>query len=68
LLDSNLKPIELEFISDTRLTLKRIYSGGVIHRVEALGDEPTISFNLYGETNYEQRFEFDPVNCTAKTF
>ncbi|YAF95817.1 MAG: cupin [Nodularia sp. CChRGM 3473] len=39
-----------------------------IHSIEALGDEPTISFNLYGETNYEQRFEFDPVTCTAKNF
>jgi predicted metal-dependent enzyme (double-stranded beta helix superfamily) len=39
-----------------------------IHSVEALGDEPTITFNLYGETNYEQRFEFDPVTCTAKNF
>jgi predicted metal-dependent enzyme (double-stranded beta helix superfamily) len=39
-----------------------------IHSVEALGDEPTISFNLYGETNYEQRFEFDPVTWTAKNF
>ena len=39
-----------------------------IHSVEALGDEPTITFNLYGETNYEQRFEFDPVTGTAKNF
>ncbi|WP_414551747.1 cupin [Anabaena sp. CCY 0017] len=39
-----------------------------IHHVEALGDEPTISFNLYGETNYQQRFEFDPVTGTAKNF
>ncbi|MBE9038072.1 cysteine dioxygenase family protein [aff. Roholtiella sp. LEGE 12411] len=39
-----------------------------IHHVEALGEEPTISFNLYGETNYEQRFEFDPVAGTAKNF
>jgi predicted metal-dependent enzyme (double-stranded beta helix superfamily) len=39
-----------------------------IHSVEALGDEPTISFNLYGETNYEQRFEFDPLACTATNF
>lgn len=39
-----------------------------IHSVEALGEEPTISFNLYGETNYEQRFEFDPVSGTAKNF
>ncbi|MEA5513574.1 cupin [Nodularia sp. UHCC 0506] len=39
-----------------------------IHHVEALGDEPTISFNLYGETNYQQRFEFDHVTGTAKNF
>jgi predicted metal-dependent enzyme (double-stranded beta helix superfamily) len=39
-----------------------------IHHVEAMGDEPTISFNLYGETNYNQRFEFDSVQGTAKNF
>ncbi len=39
-----------------------------IHQIEALGDEPTISFNLYGETNYEQRFEFDPITQTATIF
>ncbi|MBE9170559.1 cupin [Pleurocapsales cyanobacterium LEGE 06147] len=39
-----------------------------IHHVEAIGNEPTISFNLYGETNYNQRFEFDPEQGTAKNF
>lgn len=39
-----------------------------IHQVEAIGDQPTISFNLYGETNYDQRFEFDPIQGTAKNF
>jgi predicted metal-dependent enzyme (double-stranded beta helix superfamily) len=39
-----------------------------IHQVEAIGDQPTISFNLYGETNYDQRFEFDPIQGTAKLF
>lgn len=39
-----------------------------IHQVEAIGEQPTISFNLYGETNYDQRFEFDPNQFTAKTF
>ena len=39
-----------------------------IHQVEAIGDEPTLSFNLYGETNYSQRFEFDPGQGTAKNF
>jgi predicted metal-dependent enzyme (double-stranded beta helix superfamily) len=40
----------------------------VIHHVEAISNEPTISFNLYGETNYKQRFEFDPILGTAKNF
>jgi predicted metal-dependent enzyme (double-stranded beta helix superfamily) len=39
-----------------------------IHHVEAISDEPTISLNLYGETNYNQRFEFDPKSNTAKNF
>jgi predicted metal-dependent enzyme (double-stranded beta helix superfamily) len=39
-----------------------------IHHVEALGDEPTISFNLYGETDYDRRFEFDPIQVTAQNF
>lgn len=39
-----------------------------IHHVEALGDEPTISFNIYGETDYARRFEFDRVKGTAEIF
>lgn len=39
-----------------------------IHQVEALGDKPTISFNLYGETNYNQRFEFDIKHHKAHVF
>jgi len=39
-----------------------------IHSVEPLGSEPTVTFNLYGETDYSQRFEFDPTNHTAQTF
>jgi predicted metal-dependent enzyme (double-stranded beta helix superfamily) len=39
-----------------------------IHHIEACSDEPTISFNLYGETNYSQRFQFDPVQGTAHIF
>jgi predicted metal-dependent enzyme (double-stranded beta helix superfamily) len=39
-----------------------------IHQVEALGEEPTISFNVYGETDYDQRFEFDPTHKTAQIF
>jgi predicted metal-dependent enzyme (double-stranded beta helix superfamily) len=39
-----------------------------IHQVEVMGDEPTISFNLYGETNFDQRFEFDLERRTARHF
>ncbi|ELS05490.1 putative metal-dependent enzyme of the double-stranded beta helix superfamily [Xenococcus sp. PCC 7305] len=39
-----------------------------IHSVEPLGTEPTITFNLYGETNFPQRYEFDSVRHTVKNF
>lgn len=39
-----------------------------IYSVEALGDEPAISFHLYGETSDEWRCEFPPVNPIAQNF
>lgn len=39
-----------------------------IHQIEAISEQPTLSFNLYGETNYDQRFEFDPIKGIAKNF
>ena len=39
-----------------------------IHQVKAISNQPTISFNVYGETNYDLRFEFDPTQDTAKNF
>ena len=39
-----------------------------IHSVEPLGDEPAVTFNLYGVTDYSQRFEFDVHTQTAKKF
>ncbi len=39
-----------------------------IHNIEAIGDQPTISFNLYGETDYDRRLEFDPIQNTAEIF
>ncbi|WP_365974346.1 hypothetical protein [Moorena sp. SIO4G3] len=44
------------------------FNSDAIHSVEAMGYEPTITFNIYGETNYEQRFDFDPLTHSAKTF
>ncbi|MEM9542783.1 MAG: cupin [Cyanobacteria bacterium P01_E01_bin.42] len=39
-----------------------------IHSVEAVGNCPTISFNLYGITTYDRRVVFDPKARTAKNF
>lgn len=44
------------------------FTSGAIHSIEALGDEPTVTFGIYGETHHSQRFEFDPVAHTAKIF
>ena len=41
---------------------------GAIHQVEPLGDEPTISLNLYGVTDYKNRYVFEPEAKTAKLF
>jgi predicted metal-dependent enzyme (double-stranded beta helix superfamily) len=39
-----------------------------IHQITALGEQPAMSFNLYGETDYQNRFEFDPVSFAAVAF
>jgi predicted metal-dependent enzyme (double-stranded beta helix superfamily) len=39
-----------------------------IHQVQAVGTEPTVTFNIYGETNPKKRWEFDVVNHIAKKF
>ncbi len=44
------------------------FTPDAIHSVEAMGDEPTVTFNIYGETHHSQRFEFDPISHTAKIF
>lgn len=41
---------------------------GAIHCVEAVGDVPMVTFNLYGETHSKARFEFDPKTHQAKNF
>ncbi|MBE9159845.1 cupin [Nodosilinea sp. LEGE 06152] len=43
-------------------------TANAIHSVEALGSEPTVSFNLYGVTNFAQRYEFDLATQTAQPF
>ncbi|MDJ0507757.1 MAG: cupin [Crocosphaera sp.] len=44
------------------------FTNSAIHSIEVLGEEPVISFNIYGETNYKQRWKFDTSNHTAKNF
>ncbi|MFN6519585.1 MAG: cupin [Nostoc sp. CreGUA01] len=44
------------------------FTPDAIHCVEALGDEPTVTFNVYGETDPKERFEFDPVTNNARKF
>ncbi|MBE9140575.1 cupin [Nodosilinea sp. LEGE 07088] len=39
-----------------------------IHSIEAVGDEPLVTFNLYGETHSKHRFEFDPVARRARNY
>jgi len=44
------------------------FTGDAIHHIEAVAEEPTITFNLYGPTDPACRFEFDPVRGTAERF
>lgn len=39
-----------------------------IHSTKAVGEEPTITFNLYGETHGGKRYQFDFRKQTAKHF
>jgi len=44
------------------------FTSDAIHSVEPMGDEPTVSFNLYGVTDFKNRFVFDPEQHSAKLF
>ncbi|WP_119260968.1 cupin [cyanobacterium endosymbiont of Rhopalodia gibberula] len=43
------------------------FTSNAIHQVEAIGDEPTFTLNLYGET-ISNRFNFDPITHQAHKF
>lgn len=62
--------LEIEMVGELVISPGDIISflPNTIHQIEALGEEPTVSFNLYGETDYEMRFEFDPVHSTKTIF
>lgn len=61
---------QIEYVGERVLVPGDIISflPDAIHSVEPLGDEPAITFNLYGVTDYFQRFEFDLVTQTARNF
>ncbi|NJK36895.1 MAG: cupin [Oscillatoriales cyanobacterium RM2_1_1] len=39
-----------------------------IHQVETIGNEMTVSFHLYGDTQPKSRLKFNPIDRTAKPF
>ncbi|NMF84503.1 cupin [Nodosilinea sp. P-1105] len=44
------------------------FSPKAIHQVETLGPGPALTFQLYGDTQPNARFQFDPETLTAKPF
>ncbi|MDY7023673.1 MAG: cupin [Cyanobacteriota bacterium] len=44
------------------------FTSDAIHYIEAVGEESSLTFNLYGETNAANRFQFDAENHLAKHF
>jgi predicted metal-dependent enzyme (double-stranded beta helix superfamily) len=44
------------------------FTPDAIHSVQVVGDEPTVTFNVYGETEPKARFEFDTIKHSAKNF
>lgn len=44
------------------------FTGGAIHSVEPVGDQPTVSFNLYGITDRSRRYQYDLTTQTARKF
>jgi predicted metal-dependent enzyme (double-stranded beta helix superfamily) len=44
------------------------FSADTIHSIEAIGDEPIVTFNVYGETCAQKRVEFDPMTHMARNF
>lgn len=63
-------PGRIELIDEVMMAPGDIitFTPGAIHQVEPYGDEPTISFNLYGVTDYPNRYEFDLEAAIAKRF
>lgn len=65
-----------DFPNQIELAGEKIFQAGdiislmpdAIHSIEAIGDEPTITFNIYGEALMSERFQFDLAKATAKNY
>jgi len=44
------------------------FTGNAVHRVAPMGDEPTISFNLYGVTDRSRRYKYADKTLEASKF
>ena len=44
------------------------FTSNAVHRVAPMGDEPTISFNLYGVTDYSSRYKYEEETLVASKF
>lgn len=64
------QPHRLEAVGEQILVPGDIigFTPGAIHQVEPLGDEPTISFNLYGVTDHKTRYQYDLQTNSAQLF
>ena len=64
------QPHQIEQVEEVLLAPGDIitFTPGAIHQVTPYGDEPTISFNLYGVTDFKNRYVFNPAEKTAKLF
>ncbi|MGD1861477.1 MAG: cupin [Leptolyngbyaceae cyanobacterium] len=64
------QPHQIELVEEVTLAPGDIitFTPGAIHQVEPSTDEPTISFNLYGVTDKQQRYVFNPEKKTAALF
>ena len=60
----------IEPVGDITLSAGDIisFTPDAIHSVEAINNELTMTFNMYGETDPKERFEFNPITYTAKNF
>lgn len=63
-------PDRIEPISELLLNPGDVvtFTGEAIHHVEPIGEEPTVSFNLYGVTDLSRRYQFDVERQTAEKF